>query len=276
MAHTKRKTVGLVLGNGGVRGVAHVGVIKELVQAGIPIDYVVGCSIGALVGAKFCLDQDIEALEHTVFGEKTKAALAFVEPGWKGGMVKGKKFETLLKSWFGDITFEDLALPLSVVTTDLLGGSEEIYSTGKLIPPVRASMSIPFVFNAVKYDEKILVDGGVVNPLPSNVARAMGADIVIAVNPDNELAGQNLTERDVRFGYQVTKQSYNLMRYYLTKLHSADADITINPHFMQRGVVNWSEYFFKKNKEQEFIELGRQAAQPHISKIKKLLTLREE
>jgi len=270
MPKKHKKTVGLVLGSGGVRGVSHVGVIRELVENNIPIDYVVGCSIGALVGARYCLDQDINGLEQTVFGDKAKAAMAFIEPGWKGGMVKGKKFETLLKSWFGDIRFEDLVLPLSVVTTDLTGGSEEIYNSGKLIPPVRASMTIPFVFTAVKYDNKTLVDGGVVNPLPADVARAMGADIVIAVNPDNQLVNKHLTERDMRFGYQVTRHSYNLMRYYLTKLHSADADIIINPHFTQRGVSNWSEYFFKK-KEREFVALGRDAALPHIRAIKKLL-----
>ncbi|MDZ4199764.1 MAG: patatin-like phospholipase family protein [Kiritimatiellia bacterium] len=179
----KRKPVlGLVLGSGGARGWAHLGVLRQLKAQGIHPDLVVGTSIGALVGATYAA-RHTETLEQVARGLDWKRMLHyFVE--WnlpRAGLLDGIRIERWMHEILGRQSISSLPLPFCAVATDLERGAEIPLREGDLIQAVRASFSIPGIFTPVQRDGRTLVDGGLVNPLPVSVARDMGADRVIAV-----------------------------------------------------------------------------------------------
>jgi NTE family protein len=180
--------VGLVLGSGASRGWAHIGVIEALHDAGIPIHLVAGCSVGAFVGAIFA-SGGLEHLKRYVIemdGESmfTFSDFTFIKSGFLDG---DKKLKELFCMHSDKKDFEDLEIPLKVVAADMHCGDQVILYSGDLLKALRASMSYPGLFAPVYHKSRWLVDGGVVDPVPVGVARAMGADIVIAVNLDSEL-----------------------------------------------------------------------------------------
>lgn len=180
--------VGLVLGSGASRGWAHIGVIEALHDAGIPIHLVAGCSVGAFVGAIFA-SGGLEHLKRYVIemdGESmfTFSDFIFIKSGFLDG---DKKLKELFCMHSDKKDFEDLEIPLKVVAADMHCGDQVILDSGDLLKALRASMSYPGLFAPVYHKSRWLVDGGVVDPVPVGVARAMGADIVIAVNLDSEL-----------------------------------------------------------------------------------------
>ena len=180
--------VGLVLGSGASRGWAHIGVIEALHDAGIPIHLIAGCSVGAFVGAIFA-SGGLEHLKRYVIemdGESmfTFSDFIFIKSGFLDG---DKKLKELFCMHSDKKDFEDLEIPLKVVAADMHCGDQVILDSGDLLKALRASMSYPGLFAPVYHKNRWLVDGGVVDPVPVGVARAMGADIVIAVNLDSEL-----------------------------------------------------------------------------------------
>jgi len=179
----KRKPkIGLVLGSGGARGWAHLGVFRHLKKMGICPDLVVGASIGSLVGAACAADQT-ESLEQLALGLDWKRLLyyffEFSLP--RAGLLDGVRIERLMNELIGKQDISALPIPFCAMATDLEQGTEVALQKGDLIQAIRASISIPGIFSPVKRDGKTLVDGGLVNPLPISVAREMGADRVIAV-----------------------------------------------------------------------------------------------
>ncbi|MCX6796247.1 MAG: patatin-like phospholipase family protein, partial [Candidatus Falkowbacteria bacterium] len=185
MAEQKRKKVGLALGSGGVRGLAHIGVLRALIKNNIPIDYIAGCSVGAFIGSYYALYQDLDKLIRTTLDNKREKLAALLEPTWRGGIIKGEKVFELFKKYFGEAEFKDTKIPLRIVATDLASGEREVFSQGKIVDAVRASTAVPYVFAPFIQGDKILVDGGISNPVPDNIVKAMGAEVVIAVNLDN-------------------------------------------------------------------------------------------
>lgn len=181
-------TVGLVLGSGASRGWAHIGVIEALREAGIPIHVVAGCSVGAFVGAVFA-SGGLEQLKASVIdmdGERmfSLSDLAILRPGLIDG---DKKLRELFSRYSDAQDFSELAIPLKVVATDMHSGDQVVFKSGDLFEALRASLSFPGLFAPVRYKGRWLIDGGVVDPVPVEVARSMGADIVIAVNLNSEL-----------------------------------------------------------------------------------------
>ena len=179
-----RKKVGLALGSGGVRGLAHIGVLKALLKHNIPIDYLAGSSIGAWVAAHFSLYGDIAKTEDFTVGKKKEKFLSFLEPNMSGGLVKGEKIEMLLDEWLGGSSFSDLKIPLKIVATNIISGQKVIFTEGKLATVVRASMAVPGLFKPVIINNQSLVDGGISDPVPVDLLRESGAEIIIAVNLD--------------------------------------------------------------------------------------------
>ncbi|MGJ3245715.1 MAG: patatin-like phospholipase family protein [Elainellaceae cyanobacterium] len=177
------KTIGLALGGGGARGWAHIGVIRALEEADIKIDYLAGTSIGALVGAVYiagALDK-LEAFADDIALQNLLSLMdvSFPSPG----LIDGDRIHDFVAGYVLDKTIEDASIPFRCVATNFLLKQEVILKTGLMVDAVRASISIPGIFAPVQKDENIyLVDGGVVNPVPVSVVRAMGANIVIAVN----------------------------------------------------------------------------------------------
>lgn len=179
--------LGLALGSGSARGWAHIGVIKALAEAGIHIDYVAGTSIGAVVGAVYA-SGNIEALEEIVLQLDWKQIASFLDVVFpKSGLIDGNRISEFIRTHVGAKNIEDLPLPFCAVSTDLATGNEVVIQDGDIIEAVRASISVPGIFTPVRKNDMILVDGGLVNPVPVSVAREMGADLVIAVDLNHDI-----------------------------------------------------------------------------------------
>lgn len=186
LAKCKKKGLkfGLALGSGSARGLAHVGVIQVLKAYDIPIDMIAGTSIGSVIGSLYAAGASIDQLEEAALSMKKSTTLFLMDPTLPhSGLINGKKIEEMLNDLaLKDKTFDDLNIPFAAVATEIENGAEVIINQGKLIDAVRASISVPGIFTPLKYQDYYLVDGGLVNPVPVNVAQKMGADIIIAVS----------------------------------------------------------------------------------------------
>ena len=179
----KKKKVGLVLGSGGAKGLSHIGVIKFLEEMNIKIDFITGSSIGALIGGAYASGLSIKEIEDIALETDLTSTAKLFSPGFgKSGLVKGTKVQEFLTSILGDKNIEDLKIPFTAVAIDIITGQEIHFNKGNLVEAIRASISIPIVFQPVIWNNIVLVDGGLVNPVPINIARDMGADYIIAVN----------------------------------------------------------------------------------------------
>jgi len=178
------RKIGLALSGGGARGLAHIGVLKVLEQEGIPIDYLAGTSMGGLIAAAYAAGLGIDFIEQEALRmANPRRLLALADPSLlRRGIFGGQKVLKYLVGHLGDCTFNSLRLPLALVTVDLNSGREVILREGRLADAVRATTAIPGVFVPVERDGQLLVDGGLLDNLPVDVARGMGADIVIAVD----------------------------------------------------------------------------------------------
>jgi len=184
LAH-KTPKVGLALSGGAVRGIAHIGVLRALEEESIPIDVIAGTSAGAFVGACYAKERNVALLEETVLGVDWKKLVRLFDLNLISlgkGFIHGQNIKSVLLSCIGDVEFEDLKIPFAVVATDAQSMEEIVINKGSVVEAVRASISMPVIFTPVKWGDRFLIDGGVVNPLPVNVVRNMGAEVVIAVN----------------------------------------------------------------------------------------------
>ncbi len=188
-----RPGIGLALGSGSARGLAHLGVIRAIEDAGIEIDFIAGTSMGALIGAIHAAGKldELEATFLTFDWKKTASFFDVVLP--KSGLLDGARVSALVRAHIHADRIEALQKPFAAVATDIVNGEEIVIRSGDVIEAVRASLSVPGIFTPVRSNGHILVDGGITNPVPVSVARDMGADIVIAVDLNREIiAGKNL------------------------------------------------------------------------------------
>ena len=184
--------IGLALGGGAARGWAHIGVIRALQARGITPSIVAGTSIGALVGACYAADR-LDELEAWVGKLEWKEVLAMVDLGFNGGVIRGNKLIDFFQTLLGERPISQLNRPFGAVATDLERGQEIWLREGATVEAVRASIAIPGLFTPSRVGERWLVDGGLVNPVPLSLARAMGADVVIAVDLNSDI----MTRRSV-------------------------------------------------------------------------------
>ncbi len=251
--------IALVLGGGAARGFAHVGVIRALEQEKIPIDLVVGTSVGSLIGAIYAADVDSFNLEWTAFKlEKDDLFDYGVITAVMGmGLAKGEKLEEFVKSRVKVATIENLKIPFAAVAADLNWGTKVVIDRGPVAKAVRASAAIPGVFQPVTHLGKLLVDGGVVDNIPISVARAKGADIVVAVDISENVGNTNITNL-----VDVMIQATNIM-FALNVEHSKkDADVLVTPAVGDVGMLDFTQ---KKRCMQAGIEAARRAI-PEIRK----------
>ncbi|MFT6777504.1 MAG: NTE family protein [Paraglaciecola sp.] len=240
--------IGLALGSGAARGWAHIGVIQALEEMGVEIDIVSGCSIGSYVGASYAsgklpqLAQWVESLtEWQVF--------ALMGVGFqKGGLVSGLKVFKALQDNFSFETFEELIKPFAAVATDLYSGREVNFISGSVIEAVKASCAIPGLFPPLLFDNRWLVDGGVVNPVPVNMCRMLGADVVIAVNLSADFRPQSLVnnpidhENNQRKTSDFFKRSQQQIQQWFKK--GADDDSSREPS--DQNLIKNEEFLTKK------------------------------
>lgn len=186
--------IGIALGSGAARGLAHIGIIKALHDMGIRPDIVCGCSAGAVVGGAYAAGS-LDSLEEWVRSLTRKAVIGFFDVSLlSGGVIAGERFINFFGEQIGNVHIENLSIPFASVATELVTGREVWFRSGPLVDAVRASISLPGVLAPIQIKDKWLVDGGIVNPVPISICRAMGADVVIAVNLNSDLVGRHFEE----------------------------------------------------------------------------------
>lgn len=185
MHASHKQRIGLVLGGGAARGWAHIGVIRALEQAGIKPDLVCGTSIGALVGAVYAAGE-LDQFEQWVLGLNFSEIVSYLDVSLSSGLLKGDRLMEFFHRDFKDRNIEEMKMPFAAVATDFSNGSEIWLQKGSMFDAVRASIALPGLFTPVMYEGAILVDGGLVNPVPVSLGRAMGADVLIAVDLNSD------------------------------------------------------------------------------------------
>jgi NTE family protein len=189
MTVAPRPRVGLALGSGSARGWAHIGVIRALEKAGVRPDIVCGTSIGALVGAAYAAGE-LDRLESWVLELGIGDVVGFMDLTLGGGVLKGDRLMEFFRRNWADRSIDALAVPFGTVATSLRTGAEIWLRQGSTLDAVRASISLPGIFAPVQWEGSFLVDGGLANPIPVSLARAMGAEIVIAVDLGSDILGR--------------------------------------------------------------------------------------
>ncbi|MDD5399280.1 MAG: patatin-like phospholipase family protein [Dehalococcoidia bacterium] len=267
--------IGLALGSGAALGLAHIGVIKALREADIPIDMIAGTSMGALVGACYAADGQIEDVEELALSTNLRKITHLLDPKFtfiRVGFLTGNRVENFLKPIIGDRNISDCKIPFAAVAADIQSAEQVILSQGSLLKAVRASISIPVVFVPVNYSGRFLVDGGTLNPVPADVVRSMGATFTIAVNVLNNprerihlgLTGNKESTRAPGI-MNTLLQSFYLMEYEMVRASILKADIMIEP-----DVRNIEIYEFHRG--QEAIAAGYKAAQDVMPEINRMLS----
>ncbi|MEK7341874.1 MAG: patatin-like phospholipase family protein [Candidatus Binatota bacterium] len=256
----KLPKIGLVLGGGAARGFAHVGVIRVLEQEKIPIDFIIGTSVGSFVGAIYADKKNSFELEWTAFSleEKDLFDYTFISP--TQGFVRGERLEEFVLKKVSARELQQLKIPLGVVATDIQSGEVVVLQTGSVARAVRASSAIPGIFIPVRYQGRLLVDGGVLNNVPVDVARKMGAEVVIAVN-----LGGGKKSAQVNNIFDAIVQSLYLMSIESTEARLRDADVVIQPAVSHIGPIDFS-------RKKELLTLGIQAAEQALPRIREKLS----
>ena len=181
MPTQRQPKIGLALGAGGARGWAHIGAIRALNAQGVRPDIVCGTSMGSLVGAAYAAGE-LERLEEWALSLGWRDVFGLMDFSWRGGLLRGKKLFEFMRARFGLQDIDSLPMPYGAVATELGTGREVWLRHGHVLDAVRASIAIPGVFAPVLRDGELLVDGALVNPVPVSMCRALGADLVIAVD----------------------------------------------------------------------------------------------
>lgn len=194
MSTSKRPLIGLALGSGSARGWAHIGVIRALESHGIKPDIVCGCSVGSLVGAAYA-SSHLDRLERWVRELNFWDVVKLLDVKLAGGLIEGTSLMTFFEEQVADVDIADLDLPFAAVATDLANGREVWLQEGRLQDAVRASIALPGLFAPCRQNGQWLIDGGLVNPVPVSLCRALGAEIIIAVNLNSDIVGRHRNDR---------------------------------------------------------------------------------
>ncbi len=248
----------LVLGSGGARGFAHLGILQVLNEEKVEIDLVVGCSAGAIFGALWCAGLDLYRIERlfTYPGFAKKLLDPTVS---KEGLIKGDKILELIRLLTKDMSFADLRIPLAVIATDIETGELVIFTEGSVAQAVRASISIPGFVKPYRYQGRLLVDGAVKTRLPVEVARNMGAEKVLAVDVKKGMMTHPSSAMDILL------QSIEILEDDLLRAQCQEIELLIQPDIGHIGS-------FQFDRAEEAIRLGRCIAFAKSSEIKRLTT----
>lgn len=252
-----RLKVGLALGAGGARGMAHIGVIKVLEEEGIPIDYIAGSSMGSLIGAIYATGITPGMMEKLAIHLKRKYWLDFTVP--KMGFLSGDKVKEMVRLITQGKRIEELHKPLAIVATDLHKGERVVFRSGPISNAVRSSISIPGIFIPAELDGRLLVDGGVIDRIPITVAKEMGADIVIGVDV-------GVLSNDVKITsiFDVIAQTIQIMEREILRYRMVEADVLISPVVGDYSATTFTQI-------EELIAAGEVAARKSIDKIREVL-----
>ena len=255
--------IGVALGGGFARGIAHVGVLKALQQEGIPIRVVAGTSVGALIGACFCSGLTPEEMEEVA---RTTRFTSFAR--WtlsRCGFATNDRMITFLDRILKVKTFEQLQIPLGVTATDFNTGEGVVFHTGSIVDPVRASCAYPGMFLPVEIGGRYLVDGMLSHPVPTRPLREMGADRVLAVH----LRGTWSSGGPPRHLFDVIGQSFAIAQDAMSTVWRQAADLVIEP-----DVAGFAYDDFKR--ADDLVRVGEAAMKSALPEVRKWLAMAEE
>jgi NTE family protein len=284
----KGKKIGLALGGGGARGLAHIGVLKVLDRESIPVQIIAGTSIGALVGAAFAggigpeeLGKTVEAyLQSPKFqssaikaieGANARGELTLgrrlqsfirnryflVQAMFKPGLFPSEELQEIIEYFVPDIMIEETKIPFRAVATDLVAGAQIVFSSGSLRQAVMASCAVPGAIVPVKDEDRLLSDGGIICLIPCSVVRKEGADVVIAVSVDRDIC----TEKEFSSALSIYQRVSDIMCARLKDHELAEADVVIAPEV---GELHWSEF----SQALTLLEQGEKAALEKLDLIR--------
>lgn len=290
-----RPTLGVALGGGAARGWAHVGVLRALLDAGLSPDIVAGTSIGALVGAAYAASE-LDRFESWLRSLGWMDVVGLMDVGLSGGLLKGERLMAFFEREFTDRPIAELGKPFGAVATDLRTGTEVWLREGSVSQAVRASIALPGLLTPVVLGDQMLVDGGLVNPVPVSLARAMGADIVLAVDLNSDLVGRRFRPKAASTGpvsnmsdwhedipqrissrltqlfrpdgeplasvFDVVASSINIMQVRITRSRMAGEppDFTVSPRVADIGLLEF-------HRAAEAIEAGHRATRHVIAAL---------
>ena len=284
-----RRALGLALGGGGARGIAHLGVLKILVREKIPIDIVVGSSMGALVGGAFAAGRSVEELEDLLkkflessiykksdtyvlgqaYGEKPKGIgdriqlffkknILLAQLLMRPGIIPDEEFAEFINFFVPDIDIQDTIIPFSPVATDLQTGERLCLQSGPLRKAVLASCALPGVITPVEWNGRHLADGGIILLVPTTCACELGAGFVVSVAVERDIA----TEEEFTNAVDIYVRAGDIQGFYLTNSVLQESDVVIRPDV---GHIHWAEF----HRGLELIKKGELAAEASLESIKK-------
>lgn len=294
-AQEQRKKVGVVLSGGGAKGVAHIKALKVIEEAGIPIDYIVGTSMGAIVGGLYAIGYTPAQLDSMVReqnwnfllsdrikrksmsllererSEKYVVSFPFVKnpkDALAGGFIKGQNlsnlFTDLTLGYHDSIHFNKLPIPFACVAQNVVDGKQVVFHNGVLATAMRASMAIPGVFTPIRQDSMVLIDGGMVNNYPVDIAKAMGADIIIGVDVQSKLRGPE----KLNSAPEILKQIIDI-----TCRANYEKNLQLTDTYIRVNVDGYSSSSFSTNSIDSLLSRGEKAA---LAKWDELIALKKK
>lgn len=248
LAHGRRlrRPVGVALSGGGKLGAAHVGVLRAFEEKGVPVERLSGTSAGAIVAALYAFDTPIDEIER-IAEDTTWLSISSFSPSWLG-LLANRRLGDILRNAIGEPRFEDARIPLAVIATDISRGRRVVLDRGEVVPAVLASACVPGIFQPIEHDGQLLVDGGLVENLPTSALRPMGARTVIAVDLNSgreyERPGDMI---------DVMLNAIDIAINNATRLQTGGIDLHITPELTSHGR-------FRSRPGAQLVEEGHTAA----------------
>ncbi len=246
--------IGLALSGGAARGIAHIGVLQYLEERNIKPCCIAGTSAGSIVGAYYCSGRSISEIKKLAAKMSWKELFKLTVP--RKGLIKSYRLLEMLEEQLGDTTFDQLKIPLIVNAVDLVSGEEVLFTEGPVAGAVAASCAIPGIFTPVRFDGRLLVDGGLLDNVPAAHMKGRNVDFIIAVN----VVAQKPLQREPENIFEILTQSYDIIRRYRDTPACSHADALIEPE-----LGNYS--FWDSSKADELIERGYEAAKEALDDL---------
>jgi NTE family protein len=258
----ERPRIGIALGGGFARGLAHIGVLKVLEEEGIPIDFVGGTSVGAVIGAMYCSGISIREMTELAHLIRFKDFARWTVSRF--GFCSSERMVPFLEKLIPCKSFEDLKTPLAVTATDFITGEGVVFSSGKLVEPIRASCAYPGMFLPIRLNDRLLVDGMLAHPVPAKPLRDIGAQRVIGVY----LSAHWVTPRGPRHVFDVIGQCFSIAQARMCTLWKADCDAVVEPNVQGFGYDEFA-------RAPDLIRVGEEAARPMAAQMRSWLEAQE-
>jgi NTE family protein len=251
-------SLGLALGGGAARGIAHVGVLQVLWENGIPVKAIAGTSAGAMVGAIIASGYTPDELAEVA--RRSNWWFLAKDVSLRSGLLRSVGIEKWLRRHTKDKKFEDLVIPLAVVTSDLVSGESVVFTSGDVAWAARVSATVPGIYAPVEYRGRLLVDGGLTQNVPVSTARAMDVDVVLAVSLNGSFLESGKPERPA----EAIQQAISILQRAHVKDELNKADFAITPDLAGLGLTDFRAV-------EEFLRLGRDAMESALPKLKSIL-----